>query len=183
MGAKFRNTGTWAAGGEIEDIPNAHGPRLDRAFRSRHDATLSRALSAIRSSTTSTIILGCSRIPVTQSGQCAQRRHQLRYEFEPTGQPDLSKGQGAPGNGQVYVDGKLVGHGEIAMTVPILFGVEGLSCGYEFGEAVTHDYHAPFRFTGTTRVRAQSGQPGRCGPPGVEVLLHQSWRVHGPGPW
>ena len=93
--------------------------------------------------------LGLREYRVTSSEDVPGGRHQLRYEFEPTGSPDFSKGQGSPGNGQLYVDGKLVGHGEIAMTVPILFGVEGLSCGYEFGEAVTHDYHAPFRFTGT----------------------------------
>ena len=35
--------------------------------------------------------------------------------------------------------------------MPILFGIEGLSCGYDFGEAVTHDYHAPFAFSGTIK--------------------------------
>jgi arylsulfatase len=24
-----------------------------------------------------------------------------------------------------------------------------MSCGYDFGEAVSHEYHAPFTFTGT----------------------------------
>jgi arylsulfatase len=38
---------------------------------------------------------------------------------------------------------------EFATTVPLTFGIEGLSCGYDFGEAVTHEYHTPFRFTGT----------------------------------
>ena len=33
--------------------------------------------------------------------------------------------------------------------MPNVFGIEGLSCGYDFGEAVTHDYRVPFRFTGT----------------------------------
>ena len=33
--------------------------------------------------------------------------------------------------------------------MPILFGIEGLSCGYDFGEAVSHEYKAPFAFTGT----------------------------------
>jgi arylsulfatase len=33
--------------------------------------------------------------------------------------------------------------------VPLSFGIEGLSCGYDFGEAVTYDYQVPFRFTGT----------------------------------
>jgi arylsulfatase len=73
----------------------------------------------------------------------------LRYEFEPTGKPDLAQGKGAPGRGQLYIDGRLVGNAEFETTVPIIFGIEGLSCGYDFGEAVTHDYHTPFRFSGT----------------------------------
>ena len=32
--------------------------------------------------------------------------------------------------------------------MPILFGIEGLSCGYDFGEAVSREYHGPFSFTG-----------------------------------
>ena len=36
-------------------------------------------------------------------------RHQLRYEFEVTGQPEILKGKGAAGRGQLYIDGKLVG--------------------------------------------------------------------------
>ena len=32
--------------------------------------------------------------------------------------------------------------------MPITFGIEGLSCGYDFGEAVTHKYQTPFTFTG-----------------------------------
>jgi arylsulfatase len=43
----------------------------------------------------------------------------------------------------------LIGNAEFPTTVPITFGIEGLSRGYDFGEAVTHEYHAPFRFTGT----------------------------------
>jgi hypothetical protein len=35
--------------------------------------------------------------------------------------------------------------------VPITFGIEGLSCGYDFGEAVTHSNETPFRFTGTIK--------------------------------
>jgi hypothetical protein len=37
------------------------------------------------------------------------------------------------------------------MTVPLTFGIEGLSCGYDFGVAVTHKYHAPFTFTGLVK--------------------------------
>jgi len=48
-------------------------------------------------------------------------------------------------------DGELVGNAAFPTTVPITFGIEGLSCGYDFGEAVTHEYKAPFRFTGTLK--------------------------------
>ena len=55
---------------------------------------------------------------------------------------------GAPGRGQLYINSELVGNPEFPTTVPITFGIEGLSCGYDFGEAVTHEYRAPFRFSG-----------------------------------
>jgi arylsulfatase len=69
----------------------------------------------------------------------------------PTGEPDPRKGKGAPGRGQLYINENLVGNVDFPTTVPILFGIEGLSCGYDFGEAVSHDYHAPFTFTGTIK--------------------------------
>jgi arylsulfatase len=72
----------------------------------------------------------------------------LRYEFEPTGEPKIREGKGTPGRGQLYINGELVGVTEFPVTVPLVFGIEGVSCGYDFGEAVTHKYAAPFRFTG-----------------------------------
>ena len=36
-------------------------------------------------------------------------KHELRFEFEPTGKPDMPHGKGAPGRLQLYVDGALVG--------------------------------------------------------------------------
>ena len=76
-------------------------------------------------------------------GECT-----LRYEFNPTGEPKIREGKGTPGRGQLYINGELVGVTEFPVTVPIVFGIEGLSCGYDFAEAVTHKYAAPFRFTG-----------------------------------
>jgi hypothetical protein len=93
--------------------------------------------------------MGLQEFKVLSTANVPSGRTKLRYEFEPTGKPDLAKGRGAPGRGQLYIDGKLVGNSKFDTTVPLIFGIEGLSCGYDFGEAVTHDYRAPFRFTGT----------------------------------
>ena len=45
----------------------------------------------------------------------------LRFEFEPTGQPDLEHGKGAPGKLQLYVDGTLTGNAEAPVTTPFKF--------------------------------------------------------------
>jgi hypothetical protein len=74
-------------------------------------------------------------------------RHQLRFEFEPTGKPDIPKGHGAPGRGQLYIDGKLVGAVELPYTTPI-FIPGGLTCGANPGLPVTPEYASPFKFTG-----------------------------------
>ncbi|MEZ4609146.1 MAG: hypothetical protein R2838_02625 [Caldilineaceae bacterium] len=93
--------------------------------------------------------LGLEELKVTSTVDVPVGRSTLRYEFEPTGEADPRNGRGAPGRGQIYFNGKLVGASEFHTTVPILFGIEGPElCGYDFGEAVSHEYHAPFRFTG-----------------------------------
>ncbi|MGY1809986.1 arylsulfatase [Blastococcus sp. SYSU D00669] len=76
-------------------------------------------------------------------------RHQLRFEFEPTGRPDFAQGRGAPGRAQLYVDGDLVAQQEFAVTIPIIINPGSLTCGADPGSPVTPDYRAPFRFTGT----------------------------------
>ncbi len=78
-------------------------------------------------------------------------RHQLRYEFEVTGQPDILKGKGAAGLGQLYIDNKLVGQVEMPVTNPIMLGLaSGVAVGADPGSPVTLDrYQAPFAFSGT----------------------------------
>ena len=77
-------------------------------------------------------------------------RHMLRFEFEPTGQPDFSVGKGAPGRFQLYVDGELAASIDVPHTTPAMFELEGLSCGYDSGAPVLPEvYVAPFEFTGT----------------------------------
>ena len=93
--------------------------------------------------------LGLKEYKVTSKIEVPEGKVKLRYEFEPTGKPEVRQGKGAPGRGQLYIGDVLVGNTEFPVTVPITFGIEGLSCGYDFGEAVTSEYPAPFTFTGT----------------------------------
>jgi arylsulfatase len=76
-------------------------------------------------------------------------RHHLRFEFEPTGEPDLARGRGSPGRAQLYVDGELIAQSEFPVTTPVAFNPGGLTCGASPGSPVIADYAPPFRFTGT----------------------------------
>jgi hypothetical protein len=75
-------------------------------------------------------------------------KHQLRFEFEPTGEPDMAQGKGAPGRLQLYVDGTLVGNAEAPVTTPFVLNPGALTCGANPGSPVTDDYTSPFKFTG-----------------------------------
>lgn len=76
-------------------------------------------------------------------------RHQLRFEFEVTGTPDIANGKGAPGNGQLYCDGRLVAQGSIELTNPLTIGLlSSIVCGADTGAPVTSGYKPPFAFTG-----------------------------------
>ena len=85
-----------------------------------------------------------SNVPVPEG------RHQLRLEFEVTGKPDFKSGKGAPGRGQLYIDGKLVGQVDVPLTMPLSLGLGGgFVCGADAGSPVWDKYKPPFKFTGT----------------------------------
>jgi arylsulfatase len=86
-----------------------------------------------------------------ENGPVTEGRHALRYEFEPTGAPDIANGKGVPGRGQLYIDGELVANTEYPHTTPLFFELEGLSCGFDFGAPAAEVYEPPFPFTGTIR--------------------------------
>jgi hypothetical protein len=87
---------------------------------------------------------------VESKGTVPAGRHKLRFEFEVTGKPDIANGKGAPGNGQLYVDEKLVGQSDIKLTNPLNIGLlSAISCGADPGAPVTPKYKPPFAFTGT----------------------------------
>jgi arylsulfatase A-like enzyme len=94
--------------------------------------------------------LALQQFHVESESTIAQGRHKLRFEFEPTGKPDIAAGKGAPGRAQLYVNGKLIGQTELPVTVPLMFGLAGgFQCGSDPGSPVTDAYSPPFAFTGT----------------------------------
>jgi arylsulfatase len=75
---------------------------------------------------------------------------ELRFEFEPTNKPDVTKGRGAAGRAQLYINSKLAGEGDLTVTIPIDIGITGgLACGRNPGSSVSPEYSPPFSFTGT----------------------------------
>ena len=76
-------------------------------------------------------------------------RHDLRFEFEATGEPDFTSGKGSPGRAKLYVDDKLVGQADFAVTTPLSLGLTGgIKVGADPGAPVTPYYEPPFEFTG-----------------------------------
>ena len=88
------------------------------------------------------------RFEVSSPDPLPAGRHELRFEFEPTGQPDMPHGKGAPGRLQLYVDGGLVASADAPYTTPFMFNPGGVSCGHNPGSPVTPAYTSPFKFTG-----------------------------------
>ena len=86
---------------------------------------------------------------VTSGRQLPAGRHQLRFEFEPTGEPDIPHGKGAPGRARLYVDGDVVGESDFPLTTPVMFNPGGLTCGANPALPVDPEYRSPFPFTGT----------------------------------
>jgi arylsulfatase A-like enzyme len=76
-------------------------------------------------------------------------RHQLSFEFEVTGKPDIMHGKGSSGWAILYIDNEPVGQAEIPVTMPVTMGLlESAYCGRAPGSPITPDYAPPFEFTG-----------------------------------
>lgn len=94
--------------------------------------------------------VGRSLYPVESVEPVPEGRHQLRFEFEVTGPPDLATGKGTSGRAQLYIDGQLVGNADVPVTTPLSLSISsGLNVGIAPGSPVTPDYQPPFAFTGT----------------------------------
>jgi arylsulfatase A-like enzyme len=93
--------------------------------------------------------VGVEEYHVESKEEVPEGKVELRFEFEPTGQPDLAKGKGAPGRTQLYINGKLVGQADIPVTIPLTIGLGGgLTVGLTPGSSISILYKPPFAFTG-----------------------------------
>ena len=99
--------------------------------------------------------LGTSLQVITADGDLAPGQHVVTAEFQATGRNSDPAMPGARGTLTLYIDGDVVGSGEI-VTQPGLFCAvgDGLCVGRDDASPVTPAYTAPYRFTGGTIDKA-----------------------------
>ncbi len=113
--------------------------------------------------------LGLEHYRVVSSEPVPDGDVELGLEFRLTGDFEIAPAltaqgfKGVKGEAALFIDGKLVGSGEIARTVPFGWSLsgEGLCCGYDGETPVSDLYQAPFKFTGGIErvVVSVSGKP------------------------
>jgi len=101
-------------------------------------------------------------------------KHELRFEFEPTGKPDMAHGRGTPGRLQLYVDGTLAGNAEAPVTTPFVLNPGAITCGANPGSAVTDDYASPFKFTGIIHTVTVDVSGELIHDPEAELRVHMA---------
>ena len=104
--------------------PRAAAPVVTPSSSRTRSCTSCTTGSAVTSS-------GCKSDATVPEGEV-----ELRYEFEPTGKPDLANGHGVPARGQLYINRKLVASIDMPFSILVMFGTEGLTCGYDGGDPV-----------------------------------------------
>ncbi len=94
--------------------------------------------------------VGAQELHVASEQVIDTGRHTLRYEFEPSGAPDVRNGKGTPGRGRLLIDGTVVGEAQFAVTIPLAIGIGGGAVvGRNPGSPITDRYTPPYAFTGT----------------------------------
>jgi len=78
--------------------------------------------------------VGAQEFHVESNEPVPEGKAKLRYEFEPTGKPDIAKGKGSVGRAQLYMNDKLVGQTELPVTVSLLLA--GCGKSRDFGKTV-----------------------------------------------
>jgi arylsulfatase A-like enzyme len=97
--------------------------------------------------------VGLEEYKVISKDKVPEGKLTLSMQFQVTGPPDFKAGKGAPGTATLFVNGKQVGIGKIAVTCPLAYSLsgDGLSCGRDTLTPVSADYHGENAFTGTIR--------------------------------
>jgi arylsulfatase A-like enzyme len=99
--------------------------------------------------------VGLEEYKVISEDKMPEGKLTLSMQFQVTGPPDFKAGKGAPGTATLFVNGKQVGIGKIAVTCPLAYSLsgDGLSCGRDTLTPVSADYHGrgEFVFSGTIR--------------------------------
>jgi arylsulfatase len=99
--------------------------------------------------------VGLEEYKVISADPVPDGKRTLGMQFLVTGPPDFKTGKGTPGTVTLFVDGKQVGAGKIAVTCPLAYSLsgDGLSCGRDTLTPVSADYHGrgEYAFTGTIR--------------------------------
>ncbi len=93
--------------------------------------------------------VGAKELHVGSSEPIPPGRNSLRYQFEPTGAPDLTGGKGTPGRARLFVGDQLVGEADFDVTVPLALGISGgAAVGRNPGSSISEMYAPPYAFTG-----------------------------------
>ena len=94
--------------------------------------------------------VGAKQFRIESKEPLPEGEAEIRFQFQPSGEPELAQGKGVPGKASLFVNGKQVGEGEIPVTMPLLLSLgEGLTCGRDECSPVSELYQPPFEFTGT----------------------------------
>ncbi|MDD4447889.1 MAG: arylsulfatase [Methanothrix sp.] len=96
--------------------------------------------------------LGIKHTTIVSDAQVPTGNSTLGFSFDKTANADFLNHTAATGTGTLYINGKAVGKGTIAQTVPNIYSwEEGLEVGTDRLTPVTESYKSPFKFTGTIR--------------------------------
>jgi arylsulfatase A-like enzyme len=119
--------------------------------------------------------VGSQFFHIESNAKVPEGRHKLRFEFQVTGKVDYKSGKGAPGRGQLYIDDKLVGQGDIPLTMAVVIGiVGGIVCGADTGSPVWDKYKPPFKFTGTLYGTTVDVSGDQVRHPEAEMRVHMA---------
>ncbi len=88
-------------------------------------------------------------LQVTSDVTVPAGKHALRFEFEVTGEPDVTNGIGTPGIGRLFIDDDQVGETNFPVTTPLSLGLTGgITVGADPGAPVCPFYEGPFEYEG-----------------------------------